>query len=279
MNASTLDAATLKIDRAGDARCAADALAAGTVVGHGFANIYMITARADAATVRRVDHMVGRAPARAGSITTTRTRIADMWDWDRLPAPLNRRRVVGVMDAFFGLGPFGFRGPAATHIPGHLSFPEGGVRMTQVIAPGYACPSNEFLEHALEVTQDQHLHITSATHPRQLTDTGEPPAHWKARALRAEFGDNLLVLEHEDEEAARRRCLGYQQMSPTVLAFHRLGIPQAGRPTLVLERHGSLHVNQVRQQLDELGFGLTIAPAARNRLLLRDYAVAEPLAS
>jgi hypothetical protein len=279
MNARTLDNATLRVDRAGDVRCAADALAAGTVVGHGFANIYMISAGADAATVRRVNTMVGRPTSQVGSISTTRSRIAEMWDWDRIPAPLNRRRVLGVMDAFFGLGPFGFRGPAAAHIPAHLSFVEAGIRATEVVAPGYACPSNEFLEHALEATQDKHLHITSATRSRQVSAADDSPAHWKARALRAEFGDQLLMLEHEDEQATRRRYLGYQPMSTTVLAFHRLGIPQAGRPTLVLERHGSLHVHQVRQQLDELGFGLTLAPSARNRLLLRDYAVADRVAS
>jgi hypothetical protein len=40
---------------------------------------------------------------------------------------------------------------------------------------------------------------------------------------------------------------------------------------LILERHGSLHVDVVRETLDALGFDLAIGPGARKRLLLREY--------
>lgn len=48
------------------------------------------------------------------------------------------------MDDFYALGPFGFRGPAAAHVPNQLTQPADGVRTTQLIAPGDACASNDF---------------------------------------------------------------------------------------------------------------------------------------
>jgi hypothetical protein len=49
-------------------------------------------------------------------------------------------------------------------------------------------------------------------------------------------------------------------------------VPGDSRPHLVLERHGSLHVDDVRDVLDGLGFGLVIGAKARTRLPQRDYA-------
>jgi hypothetical protein len=40
----------------------------------------------------------------------------------------------------------------------------------------------------------------------------------------------------------------------------------------LLERHGSLDVDTVRQTLDDLGFGLVVRAGADNRLPRRDYA-------
>ena len=60
-------------------------------------------------------------------------------------------------------------------------------------------------------------------------------------------------------------------MSTTILGFHRVTMGVDGRPNLRLERHGSMHINQVRDHLDRLGFGLTLAPGARTRLHLREY--------
>jgi hypothetical protein len=271
MNATTIDTARLRLTRADDTRFAARALATGAVVGHGFANFYVITTRGDADTVRRVNIMKGRPPAQVGSITTTPSRIPGVWDWSKLPAPLTRRRVLGVIDTFFGLGPFGFRGPAAPHIPGHLTFPDAGVSTAQVIAPGYACPSNEFLARAVDATDDDLLYITSANRSRHLTGADDSPAHWRAAGLRSEFADQLLMLEHADEDAARDRYPRYLPMSTTILGFHRVTMGVDGRPNLRLERHGSMHVDEVRDHLDRLGFGLTLAPGARTRLLLRQY--------
>ena len=59
-------------------------------------------------------------------------------------------------------------------------------------------------------------------------------------------------------------------MSTTILGLHRvISVPGDRRPHLVLERHGSLHVDDVRRALDGLGFGLTLGPKAKTRLLER----------
>jgi hypothetical protein len=257
------------------AQYAADLLANGAVIGPGFANFYVITTRADAATVRRVNLMKGRPADQVGSITVPPEHIPDVYDWTQLPPGLTRRSMLRVMDAFFAAGPFGFRGPAAAHVPAHLTQPDAGVLTAQVIAPGAACPSNEFLTRALAATDDRLLYITSANRSRHLTGAEDSPAHWRAAGLAAEFGHepDFLVLAHSDEGAARRRYPDYLPMSTTILGFHQPLPPDgAGRPCLFLERHGSLHVDAVREILDQLGFGLVVGPRARTRLLLRDYA-------
>jgi tRNA A37 threonylcarbamoyladenosine synthetase subunit TsaC/SUA5/YrdC len=159
---------------------AARALSQGAVIGHGFANMYAITARADRDTVRRVNVMKGRPPDQVGSLTSTPSRIAELFDWAELPAGLTRRSVLSVMDCFWGIGPFGFRGPAAATIPEHLTFRDGAALTTQVIAPGYACPSNAFLARSLAVTGDDLLFITSANRSRHLNGTDDSPPHWRA---------------------------------------------------------------------------------------------------
>jgi hypothetical protein len=269
--------ATRRLGDARDVDAAARDLADGVVVGQGFANFYVLTARADRETVTRVNVMKGRPPDQVGSITVPPSGVPALFDWDRLPPGLSRRRVLGVVDTLFGLGPFGFRGPAARHLPDHLTFVEGGVRTAQVIAPGYACPSNDFLSRGLDATGSDVLYITSANRSRHLTGADDTPAHWRADGLLAEFGHepDFALLQHDDEAAARAAYPGYLPMSTTILGFHAgVRYPSDGRrsrPLLVLERHGSLHVDAVRGVLDRLGFDLAIAPRATTRLLLREY--------
>jgi hypothetical protein len=252
-----------------DVETAATALAAGAVVGHAFANFYVITTRPDAPTVRSVNLMKGRPVDQVGSITTTPLRIPRVYDWSALPDGLRAHEVLGLMDALFGLGPFGFRGPAAPDVPDHLTQPDSGVRTAQVIAPGYACPSNEFLAAALHRAGTDLLYITSANRSRHLSGAADSPAHWRAAGLLAEFGADprFLVLAHDDEDAARARYPQHAPMSTTILAFHRL----AGPRTLLLERHGSLPVDVVRSVVAEFGFEVELGPLARTRLLQRSY--------
>ena len=89
-----------------DSLAAARALADGFAVGHGFANFYGITARADLDSVRRVNLMKGRPADQIGSIAVPPSGIAELFDWTALPVGLTRRAVLGVIDTFYGLGHF-----------------------------------------------------------------------------------------------------------------------------------------------------------------------------
>ncbi|GAB3246793.1 hypothetical protein [Kineosporia babensis] len=252
----------------------ADWLAAGTVVGHGFANFYAITSRPDVETVRRVNLMKGRPPEQPGSVTVPPSAVSELFDWNALPAGLTRRRLLTVIDTFYGLGPFGFRGPAAPHIPDHLTVTQAGVRTVQLIAPGYACPSNAFLARCLDATGADLLYITSANRSHHAEGAEDTPAHYKATGLQAEFGpvSGFALLEHPDEAAARAAYPRFDPMSTSILSFHRETPPDhLGRPALTLERHGSLPTDDVRALLDDLGLGCVVAAHAKNRLPLRSY--------
>jgi hypothetical protein len=182
--------------------------------------------------------------------------------------------VQALMDRLFQLGPFGFRGPAGAHMPNHLTAFDGGIRTTQVIAPGYACRSNALLYRALYLSKAEYLYITSANRSRHLTGAEDEPAHYTADGLISEFGDQprFLLIRHPDEVAARARYPQYLPMSTTILAFHRLGTPdQFRRPRLIVERHGSLGIEYLRAIVAEFGFGLELGPKARQRLGLRQY--------
>lgn len=74
-------------------------------------------------------------------MTTTPARLLMLFDLARLGAGLDAPDVFGPADNLLSLGSFGFRGPAAAHLPGHLTVlgPEG--RWVQVIVPGYRCPA------------------------------------------------------------------------------------------------------------------------------------------
>jgi tRNA A37 threonylcarbamoyladenosine synthetase subunit TsaC/SUA5/YrdC len=254
---------------------AADALAAGGIVAQAFANFYVITTRPDELTVRRVNLMKGRPADQVGSITTTPARLPLVYDWSQLPAGLTREDVCGLIDALFTIGPFGFRGPAAGHIPHHLTQDDDGITTAQVIAPGYACPSNRFLARSLEAIDEDILYITSANRSRHLTGADDEPAHYRADGLRAEFGHEpgFMVLEHDDEEEANQRTYPlYAPMSTTILALHKVaGHDEQGRLRLVVERHGSLPVDHLREVVGRLGFGLVLGANATHRLLQRDY--------
>jgi hypothetical protein len=253
---------------------AAHAVATGGVVTHGFANFYAMVARPDREVVVRINRMKGRPDSQVGSVTTTPLRIAALFDWSRLPAGLARHDVLSLMDALFDLGPFGFRGPAASHMPDHLTSLDQGMRTTQIIAPGYACYSNRFLARALDLIKEDHLYITSANRSRHVTGADDEPAHYRGSAIKSEFGaeQGFVVLRHPDEEAARQRYPQFAPMSTTVIAFHKLADPTpAGRPRIVVERHGSMHVDDLRPIVERYGFGLALGPKAQQRLHERHY--------
>ena len=119
------------------------------------------------------------------------------------------------------------------------------------------------------------LYITSANGSRHVSGSDDEPAHWQAEGLRSEFAGEarFVVLEHDDEQGARAAFPKYAPISTSILAFHKTGgpDPQNGRLRLVVERHGSLDVNDLAEVLGRLGFGLTLGANAHRRLSQRQY--------
>jgi hypothetical protein len=249
---------------------AATLVAHGVPVAHGFGNIYALTTRGD--HVARLNALKGRPVGQTGSVTAPTGHVLDAFDLSALPTCVSASLVRDVVDAFGAIGPFGFRAPAAAHVPLGLVTRDGSTATTQVIVPGDGCPSQEFLVAAAEASGDIPLGISSANRSRHVTGEVDAPVHWRADGLRADFhGTGLVVLEH-DEEAAARRFGRHAPTSTTIIAFHHAERVH-GRTSLVLERHGSLPVDDVVAVLRSLGLGLTIGAAATVRLVPRSYDV------
>ncbi|HMJ16076.1 MAG TPA: hypothetical protein VK524_31890 [Polyangiaceae bacterium] len=253
---------------------AANAVANGGAVTHGFANFYVIVSRPERDVVVGINRMKGRPDDQVGSVSTTPLRIPALFDWSRLPGGIDQHAVLSLMDALYDMGPFGFRGPAAAHMPNHLTFVDQGIRTTQVIAPGYACHSNRFMARAMDLVHTDYLYITSANRSRHLTGAEDEPAHFRGSDIKAEFGHQpgFVVLRHPDEEAARQRYPAFAPMSTTILAFHRMGDASGDHPKLIVERHGSMHLDDLAPIVERYGFGLELGPKARVRLAQREYA-------
>lgn len=113
------------IENPQDVAHAARQLADGTIIAHGFANLYAFTTRPDAHTVRRANLLKGRPVDQVGSITGPPAALPEVWDFDQLPAGLRRRTVLDLWDRLLSLRPFGLRGPAATGVPDHMTSVDG----------------------------------------------------------------------------------------------------------------------------------------------------------
>lgn len=276
MSISPASAHRLVVDDPDDAALAAALLADGAVVAHGFGNVYALTARGDAATVARVNALKGRPAGQVGSVTAPVGAELSAFDLGALPPELDPPLVARVVEALTRLGPIGFRGPAAAHVPAHLTAPAHGVTTAQVILPGSRCPSNQLLRLAAAAVAPVPLFITSANRSRHVTGAVEEPAHWRADPLRAELGDvpGLIVVEHDDEHEARVRCMHHEPMSTTILGLHHVSVVD-GVLHLPLERHGSLSVGVVRWVLASLGLGVVVEESAQVRLTARRYAEAQ----
>jgi len=260
----------LVLDRPADVARAALLLAHGRTVAHGFGNIYALTARADA--VRRLNALKGRPRHQTGSLTAPADGVLDAFDLTALPPGVTPDLVEDVVAALSALGPVGFRGPAAPHVPAGLTARDAGTTTTQVIVPGDACPSQRFLAVAAAAVPDGLLAVSSANRSRHVTGGADAPTHWRADALRAELAGarGLVVLRHADEAAARARFPRHTTVSTSIVAFHRAE-RVGGRVHLVLERHGSLAATDAARVLADLGLGLTTAPTAAVRLAPRVY--------
>jgi hypothetical protein len=178
-----------------------------------------------------------------------------VFDWDQVG---DRALIEAVIDDFLALGPIGFRGPAARIVPEHLTA-NGTV---QLISPGHACPSNQLVGEVLNRSGEDMLFITSANRSSTVTRQVEA-AHCEMRAIREEFGHHpeAVLIGHPDEPAIRARYPRHLPCSTTIIGFH------SGR--LVLERHGSLGIDDARAICARRGLELTVAPGAHERVPLR----------
>jgi hypothetical protein len=264
-------ALTIEDDR--DVELAAHAIAQGGIACHPFANFYVFTARPREAIVRYVNQIKGRPADQTGSVVTTPEHLANLFDWSLLHDGVRRERVQALMDALIALGPFGFRGPARPRLPEFLTQDDHGVRTVQVISPGVACPSNVLYTRALELIGGDYLYGTSGNRSRRQTGAEDEPVHYRLAPLQEDFGrfGDFFMLGTGDEAALARRYPVHQQMSATVLSFHKLGPDDGGLPRLVVERHGSLELSALRRITAQFGFGLALAPAAQRRLTARTY--------
>ena len=220
---------SLDLSVAGDLDRAAQAILEGAIACHPFANFYVFGARPDESIVRYVNVIKGRPPEQTGSVVTTPDRMQPLFDWSRLPGGLDAERVIELMHALLELGPFGFRGPAAAHLPRHLTADDRGIRTVQVVNAGYTCPSNELYARVIERIPEDYLYGTSGNRSRHVTGADEEPVHHRLAPLQADFGrmPRFIMLRSADEREMLRRYQLHDPMSATLLSFHKLRRPTA----------------------------------------------------
>jgi hypothetical protein len=248
----------LNLHSAADRRLAAIATTNGAALFYGFGNFCALAALPDLASMRRINRLKGRPLDQVGSVTADPARAPAVFDW----RGLDRDRIEAVIADFTLLGPIGFRGPASAIVPEHLTVIDHGIRTAQLIMPGDGCLANDLVGEILDRSGEQLLFITSAN--RSSSITGQPEAaHCEMRAIREEFGDHpsAIFIGHQDEHANRRLYPHHLPCSTSILAFHRGG--------LVLERHGSLRIDDAREVAQRHGYELAIAPSARRRVPVR----------
>jgi 2-isopropylmalate synthase len=271
--ATDWSAMTLDLADASARRVAAHATSLGAALLYSFGNFCAIAAHPERGSVVRVNLLKGRPENQVGSVTTTRDRFESLFDWSLVPEPLSRRCVLELIDAFYELGPMGFRGPAVHTLPGHLTSLDSTTRTTQLIGPGNRCPSNDLVGEALVRAGSDYLFITSANVSSGITGRIEP-AHYDLRGMQEDFGnaDGVVLIGHREEGSVRASYPKHLPMSTSILAFHQIATDEQGQPALVLERHGSLAADDVRDLVAGFGLGLVFGPGARERLPLRDDA-------
>jgi hypothetical protein len=248
----------LNMSSRSDRRLAAIATTNGAALFYGFGNFCALAAMPDLESMRRVNTLKGRPLDQVGSVTTDPARAHRVFDWDGL----DREAIESVMAEFLALGPIGFRGPAATIVPEHLTVVDDGIRTAQLIMPGDGCLSNELVGEILDHSGEELLFITSANTSSNVSKQAEA-AHCEMRAIRAEFGHHpeTVLIGHADERTNRLLYPYHLPCSTSIVAFHR--------GSLVLERHGSLGIDDARAVAAAHGLELAIAPGAHRRLPVR----------
>jgi len=231
-------------------REAAEAVAGGAALFYAFGNFCALAARPDLDTLHAMNALKGRPRGQVGSVTTTPELGNRVFDWDAVQLPWGA--LLGTMADLHALGPIGFRGPAAAHVPTHLTV-DGTV---QLITPGDACPSNALVGNVLDLIGEPFLYITSA-------NANKDDTHFAIAEIRKEFGhrDDVVFIGHRNERANRRRYPHHRPCSTSIIGFEGA--------ELVLERHGSLDADLITRIAAKHGLGLRIA--AHGRLPVRRY--------
>ncbi len=252
----------LRLGDAEDEALAAKAVALGAVACHGLGNVYAISTHPSQSMVRYVNQATGRAADQPGSVTTLRPYIPDLFDWSKLPEPLTRTMVLELIDRLLEVGPFGFRGPAADHLPDHLTTIEDDSRTVELIGAGYRCPSRRFIGRCLEQVESRYLHVAVAH-----------PAHYRLRGVQHDLGElaGVVMLAHRDERRTRAAYAKHAPSAPTVLSFQDIRLGASNQPILLVERQGSLPFDALRPIVAEHGFGVELGPTAQMHERVREY--------
>ena len=221
-------------------REAAEAAAEGAALFYAFGNFCALAAKPDLASLEAMNRLKGRPLHQVGSVTTTPEKAMHVFDWERVEVPWSS--LVAVMTDLQTLGPIGFRGPAAPHIPAHLT--EAGT--VQLITPGDSCPSNALVSDILDLVGEDILAITSAN------QHGAGAAHFEIKEIQKEFGhrDDVVLIGHRNERSIRRRYPRHRPCSTSIVAFHE--------GHLVLERLGSLDALTILEVAVRHGLTLSI---------------------
>ncbi len=252
-----------------DRRLAATAAAGGAPLFYGFGNFCALAARPDQTSVLRINRLKGRPAGQAGSVTSDPGRLHMAFDWRRVPRGMEPEQLTLMMTEFMSLGPIGIRGPAARLVPEHLTVMDGPVRTVQLITPGVRCRSNLLIGEILDRIGEDLLFITSANTSSHRSGRLEA-AHCEMDEIRREFGRRAeaVLIGHEDEVANRAVYRKHLPCSTSIVSFHR-DVRDGDRPAVVLERHGSLGIDDVRAIVSRHGFDLVVAPSAQRRLPVR----------
>jgi hypothetical protein len=235
-------------------REAAEAVAEGAQLFYAFGNFCALATKPDLASLHAMNAFKGRPRDQVGSVTTTPERANHVFDWDQVRLPWSA--LVATMSDLHTLGPIGFRGPAAAHIPDHLTVVDGGIRTAQLISPGDECPSNALVGEILDLIGEEVLYITSANTSSHVSKRTEA-AHFEMRAIQREFGHHpdVTLIGHRNERANRRRYPHHLPCSTSIVAFHH--------GHLVLERHGSLDAEMIERVANRHGLELTTSATER----------------
>lgn len=269
---------------------AARGVANGAGLVHGFGNFYAVTLHPCLEAMISVNVAKGRPERQVASVFTSKDKIEgiadgkhEIFDMSRLPQGMTPEKVVEMMRTFYQMGPFGFRGANALegfpHLTSSVKGSDGAeVSTIQIIAPGYRdIQSNDLARRAMEYASVPVLAITSANFSHTKTGAAEEPAHWKIHGIQKDFGDRdkvnfpFIMVGHDDEAAATAQYTEHDPMSTSVIGFHR-DLPMVdGRPTVSLERNGSLPINRIVEVLDGLGINLFVPKSGATRLGVRRY--------